>query len=156
VVRTNTQRGTAEIWRAFASAPLTNVAVTANLAQAAAGLITVVTFTGVDTTGTNGSGAIGAIKSANGASGAQTGSVTTTRANSWVWGTGNDWASAISRTIGAGQTMVQEYLAPVGDTYWVQRRTATTPTIGTVVTINDTAPTTDIWNVSICEILPRP
>jgi len=156
VVRTNTQRGTAEIWRAFAPAPLTNVTATANLAQPAAGLIQIVTFTGVDTTGTNGSGAIGATRSANAATGAPTGSVTTTRANSWVWGVGTDWANAIARTIGTGQTMVQQYLAPVGDTYWVQRRTATTPTSGTTVTINDTAPTTDMWNLSICEILPRP
>jgi hypothetical protein len=156
VVRTNTQRGTSEIWRAFAPTPLTNVTATANLAQSAAGLIQIVTFTGVDTTGTNGSGAIGATKSASAASGAPTGSVTTTRANSWVWGVGTDWATATARTIGSGQTMVQQYLAPVGDTYWVQRRTATTPTSGTVVTINDTAPTADMWNLSIVEILPRP
>src|SRR5205823_6536012 len=85
VVRTNTQRGTAEVWRAFAPAPLTNVTATANLAQPAAGLIQIVTFTGVDTTGTNGSGAIGATKSSSAASGAPTGIITTTRANSWVW-----------------------------------------------------------------------
>ena len=156
VVRTNTQRGTAEIWRAFATTPKTNMSVTATLAQNAAGLVTVVSFTGADTTGTNGSGAIGATRSANAATGAPTGNVTTTRANSWVWGIGVDWANAISRTVGSGQTMVQEFLAPAGDTYWVQRRTTTTSAAGTVVTINDTAPTTDRWNLSIVEILPRP
>jgi hypothetical protein len=69
---------------------------------------------------------------------------------------GVDWDRAVARTIGSGQTMVHQFLAPVGDTYWVQRRTAATATSGTVVTINDTAPTLDQWNLSICEIRPRP
>src|SRR5205085_5021796 len=33
VLRTNVQRGTAEIWRAFAASPLTNVSVSAKLNQ---------------------------------------------------------------------------------------------------------------------------
>jgi hypothetical protein len=156
VIRTNTSRGTAEIWRAVAATALTNVSVTATLAQLSASSITVVSFTGADTSGTNGSNGIGATLSATGASGAQTGTVTTTRANSWVWGVGVDWDKAIARTIGPGQTMVHQFLAPVLDTYWVQRRTAATATSGTVVTINDTAPTLDQWNLSICEIRPRP
>jgi Bacterial Ig domain len=156
VVRTNVQRGTAEVWRAVAVTALTNVAVTATLAQQSASSITVVSFNGADTSGTNGSNGIGATLSASGANGAPTGNVTTTRANSSVWGVGVDWDSAIGRTIGTGQTMVHQFLAPVGDTYWVQRRTAATPTIGSVVTINDTAPTTDQWNLSIVEIRPKP
>jgi O-glycosyl hydrolase len=158
VQRTNTRRGTAEIWRAFASTPKTNMSVTATLAQSAAGLLQVVTFTGVDTTGTNGSGAIGAKASGSKAppNAPPTASLTTTRNNSWVWGVGVDWDRAVSRTIGPNQTMVQEYLAPALDTYWVQRQTAVTPTAGTVVTINDTAPTNDQYNLTIVEILPRP
>lgn len=38
-------------------------------------------------------------------------------------------------------------------TFWVQRQTSTTLTAGTVVTINDTAPTADRYNLSLCEIL---
>ena len=123
----------------------------ATLSKSVAGSLTVMTFTGVDPTG-SGSGAIGAIASANAASGAPTASLTTTRANSWVLGVGTDWDNAISRTLGAGQTLVHQYLAPVGDTYWVQRQTATTPASGTLVTINDTAPTTDRYNLSIVEV----
>jgi hypothetical protein len=52
--------------------------------------------------------------------------------------------------------MVHQYLATVGDTYWVQRQNSTTPVAGTVVIINDTAPTGDRYNLSICEILPAP
>ena len=152
-VRANASRGTAEIWRAFAPAALTNVTVTATLAQTAASSLTVVSFKGVDTTGTNGSGAIGAIRSASAPSGAPTATVTTTRAGSWVFGVGADWSNPIARTLGPNQTMVHQYMPPVGDTYWVQRMTSPTPLSGTSVTINDTAPTGDQYNLSICEIL---
>jgi hypothetical protein len=50
--------------------------------------------------------------------------------------------------------MMHQYLSPVGDTYWVQRQNTATPASGAVVTINDTAPTTDRFNLTICEILP--
>jgi hypothetical protein len=49
--------------------------------------------------------------------------------------------------------MVHQYLATVGDTFWVQRITNIVSTAGRVVTINDTAPTTDRYNLTICEIL---
>jgi len=154
VKRTNTQLGTAEIWRAFAPAILTNATVTATLSQSVSASITVVTFKGVDTTGTGGSGAIGATGTGNSAKGAPTASLTTTRNNSWVIGVGNDYDTATSRTLGANQTSVHQYLATTGDTYWVQRQTSTTPTSGTVVTINDTAPTGDRYNLTIVEVLP--
>jgi hypothetical protein len=154
VLRTNVQSGTAEIWRAFAPAPLSNVTVTAALSQSAVSSITVVSLAGVDTSGTNGSGAIGATAGANASSGAPTASLKTTRANSWVFGVGNDYDSATQRTLGTGQTLVSQYLPSVGDTYWVQRQTSPTPASGTTVTINDTAPTTDRYNLSICEVLP--
>lgn len=151
VRRANTQRGTAEIWYAFSPTVQTNITVTAALSQTMASMITVMSFTGVDTTG-NGTGAIGASGTGNSAAGAPTAGLVTTRANSWVLGVGCDWSAAINRTVGTGQTMVHQYLAPVGDTYWVQRQTATTPALGTTVTINDTAPTVDRYNLSIIEI----
>ncbi|MGZ5054304.1 MAG: Ig-like domain-containing protein [Methylobacter sp.] len=154
VVRTNTQRGTSEIWRAFATAPLSNVTVTATLSQSVVSSITVMSFTGVDTSGTNGSGAIGATKSANASSGAPTATLITTRAGSWVLGGGNDYDNAIARTPGSNQNLVHQYLAPVGDTYWVQRQNSPTPLSGSSVTINDTAPTGDRYNLSIVEVLP--
>jgi len=154
VVRTNVQSGTAEIWRAFASVPLSNVSVTATLSQSVASSITVMSFSGVDTSGTNGSGAIGASAGASGSSGAPTASLVTTRSNSWVFGVGNDFDNAIGRTLGAGQSLVHQYLASVGDTYWVQMQSSPTATDGTRVTINDTAPTGDRYNLSICEVLP--
>jgi hypothetical protein len=156
VKRTNAQLGTAEIWRAFASSALTGVTVTATLSQKVASSISVLSFTGVDTSGSNGSGAIGATGTGSAASGAPSASLVTTRNGSWVFGVGNDWDRAQARTAGSGQSLVHQYLAPVGDTYWVQKQNSVTPLSGSTVTINDTAPTTDRFNLSICEILPAP
>jgi hypothetical protein len=153
VRRTNTQAGTSEIWRAFAPAVLTNVAVTASLSSSTPGSITVVSFAGVNTTGTNGSGAIGAIGGNNSVSGAPTASIITTAANSWVFGVGNDWDSATARTLGPNQAMVHQYLATAAATFWVQRQNATTQAAGTTVTIDDTAPTADRFNLSVVEIV---
>jgi hypothetical protein len=50
--------------------------------------------------------------------------------------------------------MVHQFLANVGSTYWVQRQNSVTPLSGTTVTINDTAPTNDKYDLSIVEILP--
>src|SRR6185437_7017857 len=69
VVRTNTQSGTAEIWRSFATSTLSNVTVSATLSHSVASSMTVMSFTGVDTSGANGSGAIGATKSASASKG---------------------------------------------------------------------------------------
>lgn len=153
VVRTNTQSGNAEIWRAFSSAQLSNVSVSATLSQSVVSSMTVLSFAGVDTSGTSGSGAIGAFASANSRSGAPTASLITTRNGSLVLGVGNDFDNAVARTPGPGQSLVHQYLTPTGDTYWVQMQTAPTPLSGTTVTINDTAPTTDRYNLSIVEVL---
>lgn len=154
VVRTNAESGTSEIWRAFAPARLTSVAVTATLSQPVVASLAVRTFTGVDTSGTNGSGAIGAVASAHAASGAPTAHLVTTRNGSWVFGVGNDYDNAIIRTPGAGQTVFHQYLSTSGDTYWMQMENAETGLSGTTVTLTDTQPTSDRYNLSICEILP--
>jgi hypothetical protein len=151
-VRTNTQMGTSEVWRAFAPATLTNVTVKATLSQTVTSSITVMSFKGVDTTGSNGSGAVGNVASGSNPTGAPTAQLVTTRNNSLVLGVGNDWDNATNRTVGAGQTLVRQYLSPNGDTYWVQRTTSPVPLSGTTVTINDTAPTTDRYNLSIVEV----
>ena len=156
VRRTNTQRGTSEIWRTFATGTLASVSVTATLAQAASSSVTVVSVAGADTSGTNGSGAIGATASASANSGAPIATLTTTRNSSWIFGVGNDWDRATARTLGTSQTLVHQYLATVGDTYWVQRRSTVTTLSGSVVAIDDAAPSGDQYNLTICEILAKP
>jgi Domain of unknown function (DUF4082)/Bacterial Ig-like domain/Bacterial Ig domain len=155
VKRTNVQRGTAEIWRAFAVAALANVSVTATLSSSQPASMTVVTFTGMDTTGTNGAGAIGATGTSNAATGAPTGNLVTTRNNSWVFAAGDDWDGSTARTVGANQTLVHQLLVNGLDTFWVQRQNATTPLSGTTVTINDTAPTNHRYNLTLVEVLPH-
>ena len=59
----------------------------------------------------------------------------TTAAGSVVYGVGNDWDRAAARTIPAGQTKVHEFLAPTGDTFWVQRLTAAVPASGTLMSV---------------------
>src|SRR5438105_459314 len=147
--RTNTQVGTAEIWQAVATNPLTNATVTATRSSGSyVGSMVIVAFTGANTS------VDGAVAGGNAATGAPSASLSTTRAGSWVWGIGDDWDRAVARTVGANQTKVDEYLPSVGDTFWVQRQTNPTAAAGTPVTINDTSPTTDRWNLSLIEVIP--
>lgn len=152
VVRTNVQSGGSEVWRAFATSPLSNVTATATLSQSVVASMTVMSFSGVDTTGVNGAGAIGATASANAKTGAPKATLVTTRNNSWVFGVGNDFDNAIARTPGTGQSVVHQDLTSTGDTYWVQMQNTPTTLSGTSVTINDTAPTTDRYNLSAVEV----
>jgi hypothetical protein len=147
VKRTNARPGDAEIWQARAIGTLTNVTVTST--PSVAGFdqsLTVVAFRGAS--------GIGATATANAATGAPTVSLTTTRAGSWVFGVGNDWDRATARTVGAGQSMVHQWVdTTTGDTYWTQSTTAPTAVSGTLVTISDTAPTADRWNFTSVEVL---
>jgi beta-lactam-binding protein with PASTA domain len=145
VTRANSQPGTSEIWTATAAAPLSNVAVSA--AQSGGAFyqsLTVVTFTNA---------AVGAAANANAATGAPSVTVNATQARSLIYGVGNDWDRAVARTVGANQTKVDEYAPAVGDTFWVQRRSAPTLAPG-AAQLNDTAPTNDHWNFAGVEIVP--
>ena len=147
--RTNTQAGTAEIWQANATGVLSNVTVTATRSSGSyVGSITVAAISGADQV------VDGATAGASAATGAPSVSLTSTRAGSQVWGVGDDWDAAAARTVGPNQTKVDEYLAPVGDTFWVQRQTSTNALTGVQATLNDTAPTNDRWNLAAVEILP--
>lgn len=148
VRRANTQAGTSEIWKATTTTVLTNATVTAKLNKTGYDLsLTVVTFSGASGTG--------ASAGSSRATGAPSVSVTTTAAGSRVYGVGNDWDSATARTVGSGQTMVHQWVdSPVGDTFWTQCANAATAAAGTVVTLNDTAPTADRSNFAAVEIIP--
>jgi hypothetical protein len=147
--RTNKQPGTAEIWEAVAATTLSNITVTATRSSGSyVGSINIVALTGASTT------TDGAVGTGNATSGAPTGSLTTTQAGSWVWGIGDDWDNAKARTPGSGQTLVDQFLASVGDTYWVQNQTSQGNAANALVTLNDTAPTTDHYDFSAIEIIP--
>jgi hypothetical protein len=147
VKRTNTRPGDSEIWTAKASAPLSNVTVTAKLGQAGYNAqLTVLAFTG--------SAGVGASASAAAASGAPSVSLTTTAAGSLSYAVGDDYDSGTPRTLGSGQTLVSQWVnTATGDTFWVQGTSAPSTAGGQSGTLNDTAPTADQWNFAAVEVL---
>ncbi len=150
-VRTNRQGGTSEIWYAFAARQLSSVSVGANLAQKAAGQITVMAFSNIDTSN-SGSGAIGAAASANGASGAPYAPLTPTRAGSIVLGVGNDPISGIARVPLSGQSLTHQLLISGQGTAWVQKFDTAVITAGVQMVLGDSAPTGSSYNYSAIEI----
>jgi beta-lactam-binding protein with PASTA domain len=150
VVRAAASRGVSEIWTASAPAALSSVTVTSSQSIATVlgapvnQSLTVVAFTGAS--------GVGASSIASGLSGGPSASLGTTADASVVYGVGIDFDQAVARTVPAGQTKVHEFLAPSGDTMWMQKATATVAIAGTSVTLNDTAPTGDQWNFAIVEV----
>jgi hypothetical protein len=147
VAQQNAQPGDAEVWTATAPGLLTNGKVTAKAKITGYHVyLTVVAYK-------NATG-IGAVGKFAAASGAPTGNVTTTQDHSWVWGVGFDWTAAVNHAVGTGQTMFQQTKDTANaNTNWVQSLTAATPAPGTAATINDTAPTKDIYDLIVVEIL---
>jgi hypothetical protein len=147
-----TQLGATEIWWAFTPVAQPAMTVTAALSRGnVAASMRVVTFSGASPL----TGAATAINNAaNGAGVVPNVTLTTTRANSLVFMTGNDWDNAQTMTAVAGQTILGQFTPAVGDTYWVQRTTAAVPAAGTAVTMRSTypPPNTDRWNVAAIEI----
>ena len=146
-------RGSAEIWRAWATTSVNNVNVTATLATPSVAMLTVISFTGVETSGINGAGAIGASAVRTGESSLPAATLITTRADSWVIGVAADADLSAPRIVGFGQELVNQHLSSSGGTLWVQRRNTTTPTAGTAVTLNTTSPTSRRWQMVIAEIV---
>lgn len=62
------------------------------------------------------------------------------------------WTASVPRPLGPGRKLVSQSTDCLGDTYWVQTTTAPAPSPGTRVTINDTAPRHDMWNLALIEI----
>jgi chitodextrinase len=145
--RVNDQAGTAEIWTAVAPRAQSGIVVTGRHSGSYRASITVVAFAGADV------GVQGAVAGASGPGGAPAASLMTTRSGSSVWAAGTDWDNPIPRVTGAGQVKDDEFLAPSGDTYWVQHRVATTGAPGPV-TIDDSSPTGDRWDLALIEVLP--
>lgn len=145
VGRENTGRGDTEVWDARASGKLSNLSVTATERYTGSNVsLTVVAFK-------NAAG-IGKHATFHSSAGAPTGSLTTSDASSWVFAVGDDWLHSTSRITGSGQALVHES-TDSADIYWVQSTSGTTPKAGTKVTINDTKPPKDPYNLVLVEIL---
>jgi hypothetical protein len=146
VASENGRPGDAEVWTATEPSVITNGKVTATAGVKGFNIsLHVVAFDS-----SSGVGASGAFAG----KGAPTGTITTTAGESWVWGVGFDWAHATARTVGSGQMLQQQRVNKTTlDTYWVQSQAAPTGASGTPVTINDTAPVNDPYDLVVVEIL---
>jgi len=145
VGRDNTGRGDAEVWVARAAGKLHNLRVTAAEQFRGWGVkITVIAYKSA--TG------IGAKATSHSSSGAPTGKLRTSKPNSWVFAVGVDWLNGALRTVGAGQVMISQSTDTQHATYWVQATKSVTPKAGTLVTINDTKPARDPYNMVLVEI----
>ena len=145
VVRASSQLGTSEIWQATAASPVTGSVTSTPTRKGYDQSLTVVAI--------QASAGVGASAAAGAGSGAPTASLVTTEAGSLAFGVGNDWDNAVARTLGANQVVQHQWVdARVGDTFWVQRILGSTGPAGSVVTLNDTAPTDDRWNFAAVEV----
>lgn len=141
----NANLGDAEVWEARATGTLSAASISAAGAQSGYNVaLDVIAFANA--------GGIGASGESTSAKGAPTGTITTTAPDSWVFAVGNDWLKSSARTAGTGQTIQYQSTDGVGDTYWVQSTTTPTATPGPV-TINDTAPAKDPYNLVLVEVL---
>ncbi len=146
--RANTIAGTAEVWQAYATAPLTGASVVATLRSSGqSGGITVAAFKGA-------AAAVRATAVGGAASGAPQVSVTPTKAGSLLWAVGQDPDRAAPRTPLGGQSVVHESFGPLGGgTAWVQA-TGAVAAANSPITMGDSAPTIDRWDLAAVEIPP--
>jgi hypothetical protein len=145
VQRENAQAGDSEVWTANVASAAT-VSVTSTLSQNYGQQLAVLELSG--------SGGVGASAVAAAASGAPSVSLSAQAAGSLSFAVGNDYDTNTPRTLGAGQTMVAETRASSGDDFWVQMTTSAASAAGQTVTLSDTAPTTDRWNLAAVEVVP--
>lgn len=148
VVAANSQYGDSEIWEAttanaLSAATVTSTPSASNYDQQ----LTVLVIPGT--------AGVGASVPASAPTGSPTVTLTSTTAGSSFYAVGNDWDTATGRTVGPGQAIVSQWADPTsGDTYWAQKVSAVGTTSGQSVTLNDTAPTADRWNLAAVEVLP--
>jgi hypothetical protein len=149
VQRSNARPGDSEIWTATAAHRLRRVTVSSTPAHGGHDQeLTVLAL--------RGSGGAGASAHAAAASGGPRVHLTTKAAGSLSYAVGNDYDSATARTVGSGQALVSQWVdTGTGDTYWVQGRTSVSSGAHKSVTLGDSAPTTDQWNLAAVEIKPR-
>src|SRR5439155_27214333 len=122
----NAQAGTARVWYAFAPAARLSMTVSGVFRFSGVASMTVVGFQGAANSLAGGATAIAS--NAQGSATQPSATITTTRANSWVFGVGTDWWAPETIAVGAGQTLVnQSSVTAITDTYWTQR--ITTPQV---------------------------
>jgi hypothetical protein len=148
VRRANGQPGSSEVWKATAAALLTNARVTSTQASGSYDQsLSVVSF--------QNSGGVGLSAAASAVTGAPSVSLVTSQAGTWVFGVGNDWEGAVTRSLPSDQALVHQWVdSGAGDTLWAQRTQAPSPAAGTTVNLRAISPTNHRWNLAAVEIVP--
>jgi hypothetical protein len=145
--RANSSPGDAEVWEAMASTATTISSISATLA--ASGYdesLSVIAMEAAD--------GVGATAHASGASGAPHLTLKTEAATSLVFAAGNDWDRAAARTLPVGWVMLDQWLnTGTGDTYWSQYTNQPTGKAGSNISVGDTEPTNDSWNLAAVELV---
>jgi hypothetical protein len=146
--RVNATLGAAEVWQAFATAPVSAAMVTATLNNKSFdGSITVAAFRGAGST-------VGAVATQSATSGAPTVTLTPSTCGSLIWAAGNDWTNDTVPVAAGGQAIVHKFIdTRVGDSFWTQDMTTPTQP-NTILTIADSGPTTDRWGLAAVEVPP--
>jgi hypothetical protein len=142
--RENAGQGDAEIWTATASAILKAVSVKAT-AKTSGFTVTMTIVALEHATGT------GALAKATATTGAPKVTLKTTHIDAWVIAMGDNWAHAVTPTAVTGQYLVSR-VTDSTDTFWAQATSPLVATAGTSVTISDSAPTTNPWDLFALEV----
>ena len=145
--RANASPGDAEVWEAVATTATNVSPITASLSSGGYDVsLSVVAMEGAD--------GVGATAHASGPSGAPHLTLKTLAATSLVFAAGNDWDRAAARKLPVGWVMLDQWLnTGTGDTYWSQYTNHPTGKAGTRVSVRDTAPTNDNWNLAAVELV---
>jgi len=148
VQRENVQSGDSEVWTANAPSALSGTTVTST--PAVAGFdqqLTVVAFQGAV--------GVGASAVAAATTGAPSVSLNATAAGSFAYAVGNDYDAAVARTPSTNQALVSEWVdGTANKTAWAQATTTGSTVAGQTLTLSDTAPASDQWNMAAVEIVP--
>jgi hypothetical protein len=147
VRRANSEPGDAEIWTAQAPKVLKRKRVKSTLkVKGYDQLLTVISVEMSSGAGTS--------SGAGGEGSAPQASLATSEEGSLVYAVGSDWSAAASPSPGPNQVLLHENLDTLaGKTFWTQYFGAVTGPAGEVVTLDDTAPSSDRWNMAAVEIL---
>jgi hypothetical protein len=145
ISRQNPAGSDTEVWTATSSGKLTGALITAKASIAGYDMIiSVVAFK-------HAAGA-GPVSFASSARGAPHGTLKTTVNNTWVFAVGADWGTYAQPTAASGQLIMSSVDAPGGKTAWLQATDTLTATSGSSVTISDTKPATDPYDLLLVGI----
>lgn len=142
VRRADGTEGTSEVWTATAPGALTSCAPSASLTKG--GYLGAASLYAVSN----------ATVAASSGSSARSGAAATTLdapAGALLLGVGNDWNAAAQRTPLPNDTVTNQYLASVGDTYWFEKASASSTA---PVAVGTSAPTSTSWSFAAVALTP--